>query len=166
MKAITLHQPWASLIAYGYKMIETRTHARFSGLVGERIAIHAGLTYDRGASERIAKANVYARRHSGLLGLLADWLWEELDNGTDKSASATRCGGKIWPRGVIVAKATVIETRWLTIEDTTKAMCDAQGLFGLVLHNVAKVVPAIPHAGHQGIWEWREESTAVGKDTT
>ena len=41
MKAITLHQPWASLIAEGVKTIETRSWAPPAALWGERIAIHA-----------------------------------------------------------------------------------------------------------------------------
>ena len=44
MKAITLHQPWATLIAEGIKTIETRSWAPPSYLIGQRIAIHAGKT--------------------------------------------------------------------------------------------------------------------------
>lgn len=41
MKAITLWQPWATLIAIYAKVWETRSFAPPSYLVGERIAIHA-----------------------------------------------------------------------------------------------------------------------------
>ena len=41
MPALTLWQPWASLIAIGAKSIETRSWPAPAGLVGERIAIHA-----------------------------------------------------------------------------------------------------------------------------
>lgn len=41
MKAITLHQPWASLIACGAKPYETRSFPPPAGLIGRRIAIHA-----------------------------------------------------------------------------------------------------------------------------
>ena len=41
MKAITLHQPFASLIVEGHKHAETRSWAAPSSLVGRRIAIHA-----------------------------------------------------------------------------------------------------------------------------
>jgi hypothetical protein len=41
MYAISIHQPYADLIASGSKTIETRAHARFRCLVGQRIAIHA-----------------------------------------------------------------------------------------------------------------------------
>ena len=41
MKAITLWQPWASLVAAGIKTSETRSWAPPEDLVGQRIAIHA-----------------------------------------------------------------------------------------------------------------------------
>jgi hypothetical protein len=42
MKALTLHQPWASLIALGVKTIETRSWACPPSLIGQPLAIHAG----------------------------------------------------------------------------------------------------------------------------
>lgn len=42
MKAITLHQPWATLVALGVKTIETRSWAPPKALIGERLLIHAG----------------------------------------------------------------------------------------------------------------------------
>ena len=42
MYAITLHQPWASLIALGVKTVETRSWPAPTRLVGQTIAIHAG----------------------------------------------------------------------------------------------------------------------------
>lgn len=41
MKALTLWQPWASLIAIGVKTIETRSWAAPKSLIGQRISIHA-----------------------------------------------------------------------------------------------------------------------------
>ena len=41
MKALTLWQPWASLIATGRKISETRSWAPPEGLIGATIAIHA-----------------------------------------------------------------------------------------------------------------------------
>lgn len=42
MRAITLHQPYATLIALGHKKIETRSWEAPDWIIGERIAIHAG----------------------------------------------------------------------------------------------------------------------------
>lgn len=44
VKAISLWQPWASLIAVGAKRIETRSWPAPPALIGERIAIHAAKT--------------------------------------------------------------------------------------------------------------------------
>lgn len=41
MKALTLWQPWASLMAEGVKSIETRSWRAPDALIGQRIAIHA-----------------------------------------------------------------------------------------------------------------------------
>lgn len=46
MKAITLHEPWASFIMWGWKTIETRTHRRYRKYLGETIAIHASKIFD------------------------------------------------------------------------------------------------------------------------
>lgn len=42
MLALTIWQPWASLIAAGAKPFEWRSWPAHRGLVGRRIAIHAG----------------------------------------------------------------------------------------------------------------------------
>ena len=41
MKALTLWQPWASLVAHGYKTVEYRGWPAPRSIVGTRIAIHA-----------------------------------------------------------------------------------------------------------------------------
>jgi hypothetical protein len=42
MKALTIWQPWASLIVYGFKPIEYRKWKLPSWMIGQRIVIHAG----------------------------------------------------------------------------------------------------------------------------
>ena len=55
MKTITLKQPWASLIAHGYKKYEFRTWK--TNYRGE-ILIHAGKGIDKKAMERVKKYNL------------------------------------------------------------------------------------------------------------
>lgn len=43
MRALTLWQPWASLVAGGVKTIETRSWPAPSAAVGQRLAIHAAV---------------------------------------------------------------------------------------------------------------------------
>jgi len=47
VKAISLWQPWASLIAEGLKQTETRSWAPPPALIGERIAIHAAKRWNQ-----------------------------------------------------------------------------------------------------------------------
>ena len=42
MRVITLHQPWATLIALGLKLCETRDWPVPPHIVGRRVAVHAG----------------------------------------------------------------------------------------------------------------------------
>jgi hypothetical protein len=42
MRAITLHQPWASLVAHGVKTVETRSWPPPRAALGRQLAIHAG----------------------------------------------------------------------------------------------------------------------------
>lgn len=49
MKAISLWQPWASLVAVGAKPYETRSWAPPEALIGQPIAIHAAKRVDREA---------------------------------------------------------------------------------------------------------------------
>lgn len=51
MKAISLWQPWASLIACGAKPFETRSWAPPRDLIGQPIAIHAAKKVDKGAAQ-------------------------------------------------------------------------------------------------------------------
>ncbi|MFD8777469.1 ASCH domain-containing protein [Streptomyces sp. NPDC059916] len=49
MKALTVKQPWAGLIAHGDKTTENRTWALPERHVGTRILIHAGAAFDNTA---------------------------------------------------------------------------------------------------------------------
>jgi hypothetical protein len=49
MPALTLWEPWASAVAYHGKDVENRSWAPPRDLVGQRIAIHAGMKIDKPA---------------------------------------------------------------------------------------------------------------------
>ena len=55
MKTITLKQPWASLVANGYKLYEFRSwKIKYRG----DILIHAGKGIDKDAMEKVSKLNL------------------------------------------------------------------------------------------------------------
>jgi hypothetical protein len=131
MKAITLYQPWATWIALGLKTIETRTHARFRNLLGQKIAIHAGQRFDPSA---LAQARAWCG-------------WKE-------TPSAIRyMSDHDYPHGLIVCTATVLSARWLLPGDSTAAMTATVGKFGLVLGDIHPLVSPLRWIGLQGIFD-------------
>ncbi len=67
MKAISLWQPWASLVACGAKPFETRHWAPPDKLIGQTIAIHAAKKIDKDAA-KMAEDLMYGQwdNHGGL----------------------------------------------------------------------------------------------------
>ena len=129
MKAITLYQPWASWIAYGWKTIETRMHNRFQSLRGERVAIHAGKTWDENA---IRVAHDYLR--------------------PDQRHRVAKAG---CPRGAVLCSAFVVGCRRMLPSDAPFALCPYNGrLYVTVLKNIRPLDKPIPARGSQGVWTW------------
>jgi len=133
MKAITIYEPWASWIRAGAKTIETRSHDRFRSLVGRRIAIHAGRTYD-------PLAEAEASRVLAAAGL---------------AVPAPQCR-----LGQIVCTVAVCSARWLRAADSAAAMCDCRPdpsagrqRFGLFLRDPIRI-DGVTVRGRQGIWNW------------
>jgi hypothetical protein len=102
MKAISLWQPWASLIACGAKPYETRSWAPPRDLIGQPIAIHAAKKIDKGAAQ-FAEELMYGQHESGGFDL-ADKLEATMKRAPDRLmglfAEAT-----VMPIGCIVAIA-------------------------------------------------------------
>jgi hypothetical protein len=138
MRAITLWQPWATLIAIGAKRIETRS---WSTSYRGPLAIHAAKTIDH-------------------LGLLArDPFWRVLINAEYWNPSD-------FPLGAIVAtcnlrqiiKITELNSSRLSEQD--RAFGDySPGRFAWMLDDIVKVVPPIPARGRQGLWHFEFEVT-------
>lgn len=128
MKAISLWQPWAHWIAEGIKTIETRTHDRFKGLVGQRIAIHAAKRYD-------GHALVFAEEY------------------LSKDAYCKLAQAKVL-MGAIICTAIVSEARWLNPVYAPAALIECRSpRFGIFLEGIEKLEIPIPCKGRQGIFE-------------
>ena len=151
MKAITLHQPWASLIACGLKTIETRDWPPPRAVVGERIAIHAG------------------KRDPD------SWEWN------DDIRLACEPWDFDIPLGVVVATARLAEVRKVTQNprvrrwepdyryvlatsristlDHREIKIDSFGDFSLgrwlwMLTDIQRIEPPVPARGRQRLWDW------------
>ena len=131
MKALTLIQPWASLIAEGHKRIETRSWRAPSLIIGKRIAIHAGKKVEKGADDFEWRAM--------LRQLLGDG-WE----------------ARI-PKGAIVATAILSSVEQCTLSNRPGApelwLGDyAPGRFMWHLHDVIRLEKPLPCRGYQNFW--------------
>jgi hypothetical protein len=69
MKALTLWQPWATLVALGIKPFETRSWAPPLDLMGQRMAIHAAKLRIEKMKIPDAAAAKHALQLSGISGL-------------------------------------------------------------------------------------------------
>ena len=147
MKALTLHQPWATLIANEVKTIETRSWAPSPSLIGERIAIHAGRTV----------ANVgLPQAVEDLLVALTDshaW-WQKIPTGV---ILATAVLDHFWQVGRV---ENGIATGKVSNGDADRSvqvnpLADfSLGRYLWFLTNVQKVDPPVPIRGAQKLWEW------------
>lgn len=101
MKAISLWQPWASLIACGAKPYETRSWAPPRDLIGQPIAIHAAKKIDKGAAE-FAEELMYGQHRDGGFDL-ADRLARSFKGTPDETMGIF--GHAVMPIGCVVCVA-------------------------------------------------------------
>ena len=135
---ITLHQPWAQLIALGWKTIETRGHNRFRNLKGKEILIHAG-----------GRWNKY---------------WEEqaMPYLTQEQIDKIKAWGPV--PASILCKAFVEDARRLNEEDSPNALIKSHNaLYGLILSNI-QPIESIHAKGGQGIWYWTGDFEQIADD--
>lgn len=132
MRAISLWQPWASLVALRIKPHETRSWKAPQTVLGRRIGIHAALS-TKGLRENACGEDETLWRYC--LALL------ELSQKED------------FPRGVLIATAVVADCR-PTEEVEPNIFGDySAGRFAWVLRDVEQLECPIPMRGHQGIFK-------------
>ena len=124
MRAITLWQPWASLIAYGIKTRETRTWRPQREAIGTRIAIHA-------AARPMKRDEV----ESPILRALPVEAFP-------------------LPLGVVVATARIALIEMADGEQLDPYGDYELGRFFWQLADIHRLDPAIPARGAQRLWWW------------
>ena len=185
MKALTIWQPWASLIAEGAKTIETRSWSAPASLIGQRIAIHAAKHHPYRDLDHLPGdvENGYEWRWLGDWRIAWDYedrtlrldLWNEQ---TEQEVDA--------PFGAVVATAVLADClpiigpgdeidlsrpyiaesgdrlyEWLEDEPQINITDQAPygdftpGRWGWVLEEVHGLPEPIPAKGRQGVWRWQ-----------
>ncbi len=138
MKALSLWQPWASLIVEGHKRIETRGWPASKHVIGQRIAIAATKTVQRAGRETF-NSDVFQRhyRETGLPHL------SEL------------------PHAAVLGTAVLAACEPID-QEVVNRITPAEFFFGHYaigrwawhLEQIERFDP-IPVRGAQGLWEWR-----------
>ena len=141
MKIITLWQPWASFIVWGWKTIETREHSKFSGLCYQTVGIHAGKAWDKKWEELAGK-----------------YLNEEQVYNTKQLEQRFYERKESDVRGSILCFVDVYRVGWLLQKHSDEVLIDCDlNRFGLFLNNLKTIKPVIPDKDskcHQGIWKY------------
>lgn len=143
MKAITLWRPWAWAIVHGPKRIENRDWKPPAQIVGQRLLIHAGKTYDE-ESERFIAAIVRAydrpapiRRDcmvEGVVGVGTVLGFMAHRDDTGAFGFSTR-------EARVAFDADPLQERWFA------------GRYGWLLGDVKAFETPIACSGKQGLWD-------------
>jgi len=172
MKAITLWQPWASLIACGAKKYETRSwYTNYRG----KIAIHASKKKPPRQDE--FDYEVFSAITGALSKAYRGWRFDWWLGGHTVYPDGTYSGHAM-PLGSIVAVAELVGCRRMvtkglnsgelgfyriegesvafeTVTEEEKLFGDWQsGRYAWELANVEELETPIPVKGAQGLWEW------------
>lgn len=139
-KAITVWQPWASLVALGYKKIETRSwKTDYRG----PLAIHA-------ASKRTKEGQAACYHNLVIFGIMQD-------NGLDLYDM---------PYGSIIATCNLVDCVEITpafaarLSVEERALGDySPGRFAWILSDIQKLPEPIRAKGRQRLWDWEQETT-------
>lgn len=131
MKALTLHQPWASAIAVGLKRYETRS---WSTSYRGPLAIHAGKSVPACAREDFEDAPAVIARPMPL-GAVVCVVELVACHRTEERASAVSFEERGWGN-------------W------------SPGRFAWELANIRRLPEPITARGAQGLWEWHEAPAA------
>jgi hypothetical protein len=165
MKAITLHQPWASLIVIGAKRFETRGWGPPHALVGERIGIHAGLVC---APAHRLDAGALAAMERALGVPCAQWA-ARLPRGAMLCTARLAAAHKIRRVCLDMGRAeTRAFRRERNCEISENAIIETDlfgwygpGRFAWELADVIPLEPAAPMRGRQGLWDWEPRALSA-----
>ena len=147
MRALTIRQPWASLIALGIKHYETRS---WSTNVRGRIAIHAGAT----PPHRV-----------GYQGMCGPYLIPRTEDGLLIMRGGVRIAEAAL--GCVLATAELVDCHLIGAGPLGRFDLTQQeyqlgdwtdGRFAWEIANVVPLAEPIPAKGKQGWWEWTPPS--------
>ena len=140
MDAVTLYQPWASLVAMGYRSVFCWSVERCRQLVGKRIAIHASTMLDPDAEALISR-------------IAGNWPAKRLP----REALCWLGGKPELPINAVLCTAMAVEATELDEASEHLALVETAGRYGVFLAEIELVDPPAFSYGARGIWGWHSE---------
>jgi hypothetical protein len=165
MHAITIREPWASLVMLGQKRIETRSWPAPDWLIGQRIAIHAakGLTYEELAmvdepefAEALMAANLSPYPHGVWSGPL-NRAFDATRGRVIATAVLDDCVPLLSPLDYGFVEHTIVARSGHIVHVTEDELAFgffAPDRYGWLLRDVRPLPEPIPARGALGVWEW------------
>jgi hypothetical protein len=159
MKAISLWQPWATLVSSRQKTIETRSYPT---KVRGPIAIHATAKFPK-EFERIVKTEPFD------IGLRCWIASQSRERQGDLFYRFNHCINphRVLPLGVIVATCELVDC--VPVESIREKLFDgypygyeyyfgdySDGRYAWILGNIVALPEPIPAKGKQGFWNWED----------
>jgi hypothetical protein len=153
MKALTIWQPWASLIAIGAKPYEFRSWYPPASVIGRRIAIHAGARKVNQAEVADLIGRLHCTEHAWTTCLHKEPALDLLDRiyGYEKLALplshilCTAILGRPYKAHQIVGEFGGV------INDSDR---DEHSNWAWPLTDIELFTPPVPARGGQGFWNW------------
>ena len=156
MRALTLHEPWASLIAEGVKNIETRSWAPPEYMLGRRIIIHAGKKVDALAASAMDRIGVSIHPgHIVATAVLVGWMHvkEHVERRDLESPHRVTAD---YVTGSVMLMAGHSDWRITDGRLQTDQWGDfSVGRYMWLLASVQQITPPVPVKGAQGLWDYR-----------
>lgn len=158
IKALTIWQPWASLIAIGAKPYEFRGWRPPVSLVGQRLAIHAGARPMKRSEVLALRINLASPGRFATPCLKPDIAIPLLDRILEQEKSAV---ASFLPLSHILCIAVVGEPKSgdacaAEFGQAAGNDSDREGTFnwGWPMLDVEPLEPPVPARGLQGLWNW------------
>jgi len=153
--AITIWQPWATLIAEGAKVFEFRSWPAPARLHGRRIAIHAGARPVRGGElrELVEKLRSPAAAETGLrVGPALQVLNKVMSGEANLPLSSVLCLATLGKPIRNAELAAQLGISWSNDSDRME-----HSNWGWPLSDIERLAPFVPARGAQGWWEWHRD---------
>lgn len=149
MKALTIWQPWASLIIAGAKPFEFRGWAAPKWVRGQRIAIHAGKRRPVVAEIRALRLKLRGDNDTGLDPEIALPLLERWTGQLSVLPLAHVVGTAMLGVPILASEISAYAQRFVNDSDR-----DQHANYGWPLSEVEPLTPPVPATGAQGFWTW------------